>query len=151
MVTINTGLHSHTIDVTPPDRFHAERLYSITLDQIRAGVVKPNRGSFLCSRKNCGFWETCVQDCSGGGVMNLLHGSAHASQRRRKRITTSSSRSSKRWMSGVPRSRKRSPGASGGRKGFRCLLRHDKDNTGSQLPCWTRWLHAPGRGPSYTI
>jgi len=57
--------HSTSFDVTAADRKLTERLYSITLDQMRSGLVVPNRSSFLCSRKNCAFWETCEQDYGG--------------------------------------------------------------------------------------
>lgn len=63
--TKTIGLHSQTIDIGAEDRRHASRLYSITLDQMRTGLVVPNRSSFKCSRKNCAFADVCVSDYGG--------------------------------------------------------------------------------------
>jgi RecB family exonuclease len=65
--TKTVALHSQTTEVSMADRKHAERLYSITLDQMRTGLIKPNRGSWCCSKRFCSFWETC-QDEYGGTV-----------------------------------------------------------------------------------
>lgn len=63
--TKTVSLYSHTIDVGEADRKHAERLYSITLDQMNSGLYKPNRSSNLCSRKYCGFADKCEADFGG--------------------------------------------------------------------------------------
>jgi RecB family exonuclease len=63
--TKTVALHSQTIDITPDDRRHTERLYSIALEQMRSGLVVPNRSSFLCSRKHCSYWEQCIADYGG--------------------------------------------------------------------------------------
>jgi hypothetical protein len=63
--TKTVALHSQTHDVTPADRVHVERLYSIALEQMRSGLVMPNRNSFLCSTKHCSYWEQCMSDYGG--------------------------------------------------------------------------------------
>jgi hypothetical protein len=59
------NLHTQTVDLGEADRKHTERLYSITLDQMRSGLVKPNRSSFTCSRKYCSFADQCEEDYGG--------------------------------------------------------------------------------------
>ena len=63
--TKTVALHSQTIDIGAADRKHAEKLYSITMDQMNSGLVKPSRGSFTCSRKYCSFWERCEDEFGG--------------------------------------------------------------------------------------
>lgn len=63
--TKTVALHSQTIEVSAADRMHVERLYSITLDQMKTGLVKPNRASHLCSRKYCSFADQCMSDYGG--------------------------------------------------------------------------------------
>lgn len=63
--TKTVGLHSQTIAVSDGDRKLTERLYSITADQMRSGLVRPNRASHLCSRKYCAFADQCVADYGG--------------------------------------------------------------------------------------
>jgi len=63
--TKTVALQSQTIDIGVEDRRHVERLYSITLEQMRSGLVVPNRSSFLCSRKHCGYWQQCIADYGG--------------------------------------------------------------------------------------
>jgi RecB family exonuclease len=63
--TKTVALHSQTMTVGADDRRHVEKLYSITLEQMRSGLVVPNRGSFLCSRKHCSYWEQCQADYGG--------------------------------------------------------------------------------------
>lgn len=63
--TKTVALDTRTLDVGAEDRRHVERLYSITLEQMRSGLVAPNRSSFLCSRKNCSYWEQCISDYGG--------------------------------------------------------------------------------------
>jgi CRISPR/Cas system-associated exonuclease Cas4 (RecB family) len=60
-----TALHTNSVHVGEPDRKLTERLYSITLDQMRSGLVAPNRASFLCSKKHCSLWRTCQSDFGG--------------------------------------------------------------------------------------
>lgn len=57
--------HAQTLEITDSDRLQATRLYSIAQEQMRAGVFMPNRGSHLCSRKYCSFWERCVSEYGG--------------------------------------------------------------------------------------
>lgn len=63
--TKTVHVDQRTIDITPADVLHAERLYSITLEQMQTGLVKPNRGSFMCSRKHCPYVDACVADYGG--------------------------------------------------------------------------------------
>ena len=60
-----TALHANSLTVGAADRKYTERLYSITLDQMRSGLVAPNRSSFLCSRKHCSFVNECLSDYGG--------------------------------------------------------------------------------------
>ena len=57
--------HPMTFEVSAGDRKLTERRYSITLDQMRSGLVIPNRGSFLCSRKHCSYADQCEADYGG--------------------------------------------------------------------------------------
>jgi putative RecB family exonuclease len=54
-----------SMEVTPADRKLTTRLYSIAVDQMKTGIVAPNRSSFLCSRKYCGFADRCVEEFGG--------------------------------------------------------------------------------------
>lgn len=63
--TKTVSLDSRTIEIGPGDHQLTTRLYAITLDQMKSGLVKPNRGSFLCSRKYCGFADQCCSDYGG--------------------------------------------------------------------------------------
>lgn len=65
--TKTVDLHTESAVITPADRTFTERLYSIARDQMQAGLYAPNRASFLCSRKYCGYWAQC-QDEFGGVV-----------------------------------------------------------------------------------
>jgi hypothetical protein len=63
--TKRVDLDSRTVTISAADRKHTEKLYAITLDQMKTGLVKPNRSSFLCSRKYCGFANQCEADYGG--------------------------------------------------------------------------------------
>jgi len=63
--TKTVGWYPQTLEIGASDRKHAERLYSITRDQMQAGVFIPNRGSHLCSRKYCAYADRCVEDYGG--------------------------------------------------------------------------------------
>jgi CRISPR/Cas system-associated exonuclease Cas4 (RecB family) len=63
--TKTVNLHSNTVEISPEDRRHTARLYSITLEQMRSGLVKPNRGSFFCSRRACSYADQCQADYGG--------------------------------------------------------------------------------------
>lgn len=63
--TKTIALHSETFEILPSDRRLAESMYSIARDQMRAGVYAPNRGSFVCSRKNCAYWGRCEDEFGG--------------------------------------------------------------------------------------
>ncbi len=51
--------------ITPADKKLTARLYSIARDLMHAGVFAPNRSSFLCSRRHCGFWSRCEAEFGG--------------------------------------------------------------------------------------
>jgi RecB family exonuclease len=51
--------------VSDADRAYARAIYPRAQDAMRAGVVTPNRGSNLCSRKHCNFWEACEAEYGG--------------------------------------------------------------------------------------
>lgn len=57
--------YAETFEVTPADRKLTERLYSITLDQMKTGLVAPNRASRICGRKYCSFADRCESDFGG--------------------------------------------------------------------------------------
>jgi len=63
--TKTVGHYTTSFEVAASDRKYTERLYSITLDQMRSGLIAPNRSSFLCSRRNCSFWQQCQEDYGG--------------------------------------------------------------------------------------
>jgi putative RecB family exonuclease len=63
--TKTVALHEETIDILPRDRRLTERMYSVTRDQMQAGIYAPNRSSFLCSRKFCSFWQRCEDEWGG--------------------------------------------------------------------------------------
>jgi RecB family exonuclease len=51
--------------VSDADRAYARAIYPRAQDAMRAGCVTPNRGSNLCSRKHCNFWEACEAEYGG--------------------------------------------------------------------------------------
>jgi RecB family exonuclease len=51
--------------VSDADRAYARAIYPRVQDAMRAGVVTPNRGSNLCSRKHCNFWAACEAEYGG--------------------------------------------------------------------------------------
>jgi CRISPR/Cas system-associated exonuclease Cas4 (RecB family) len=63
--TKTVTLTQASMEVTPADRKLTTRLYSIARDHMRAGLIIPNRGSFLCSRKYCSFCDVCSADFGG--------------------------------------------------------------------------------------
>lgn len=60
-------LVSHTYQLSAQDLAAPTKQLPIARDGMRSGLYSPNRGSMLCSRKNCGFWSAC-QDEFGGFV-----------------------------------------------------------------------------------
>lgn len=52
-------------DLSAADRQLPARLYPLAQLGMRTGVHPPNRGSMLCSRKNCPFWARCEEDFGG--------------------------------------------------------------------------------------
>lgn len=65
--TKEPGLYDHSFELTPADTQYAATMFSMVADSILAGVHIPNRGSTLCSRKQCAFWRECQKD-HGGAV-----------------------------------------------------------------------------------
>lgn len=63
--TKTVTLHQDTITITPEDRKLTTNMYSITREQMQTGLVAPNRSSFLCSRRYCGFWQRCCEEYGG--------------------------------------------------------------------------------------
>jgi putative RecB family exonuclease len=51
--------------VSDADRAYARAIYSRAQDAMRTGCVTPNRGSNLCSRKHCNFWQACEGEYGG--------------------------------------------------------------------------------------
>jgi hypothetical protein len=51
--------------VSDADRAYARAIYPRAQGAMRAGCVTPNRGSNLCSRKHCNFWEACEAEYGG--------------------------------------------------------------------------------------
>ena len=51
--------------VSDADRAYARAIYPRAQDAMRTGCVTPNRGSNLCSRKHCNFWEACEAEYGG--------------------------------------------------------------------------------------
>jgi CRISPR/Cas system-associated exonuclease Cas4 (RecB family) len=56
---------SQSIQVAESDRKYATKLYAIAREKMQTGLVSPNRGSNLCSRKYCSHWQKCVEDYGG--------------------------------------------------------------------------------------
>jgi len=65
--TKEPALYDHSFTLTPADTHYAVTMFSMVADAIEAGVHLPNRGSTLCSRKQCAFWRECQAD-HGGAV-----------------------------------------------------------------------------------
>jgi CRISPR/Cas system-associated exonuclease Cas4 (RecB family) len=63
--TKEPGLYDHSFQIEPADTQYAATMFSMVADAIQAGIHLPNRGSTLCSRKQCAFWRTCQQDHGG--------------------------------------------------------------------------------------
>jgi hypothetical protein len=42
-----------------------EVLYPLVQEGMRKGLYYPNRGSVLCSRRNCAFWRDCEREYGG--------------------------------------------------------------------------------------
>jgi hypothetical protein len=63
--TKTVAMHTDTMRVQAHDRQLTTRLYSIARDQMQAGLYAPNRASFLCSRKYCGYWMQCQEEFGG--------------------------------------------------------------------------------------
>ena len=63
--TKTVALHESTVQVGRADRLYAERIYSIAQDQMRTGLIVPNRRSHLCSRKYCSFADICCEEFGG--------------------------------------------------------------------------------------
>ena len=57
--------YRQSFEVSPADRKYAERLYSITFDQMHSGLIAPNRDSPMCSRRYCSHWQRCQDDFGG--------------------------------------------------------------------------------------
>lgn len=49
----------------PIDRDHFLSMFQTIGDAIKKGVFVPNRGSFLCSKRYCKYWEACEKKYSG--------------------------------------------------------------------------------------
>lgn len=69
IVTLTKGrtadVHTASLTLKPAHKRLTERLYSITRDQMDAGLYVPSRGSFLCSKRHCGFHARCLEDFGG--------------------------------------------------------------------------------------
>jgi hypothetical protein len=63
--TGTVSLDDDRVTITPADRKLTARLYSIARDRMQAGAYAPTRSSFLCSRRQCGFWSRCEADFGG--------------------------------------------------------------------------------------
>ena len=65
--TKEPGIYDHRFELTPADTHYAATMFSMVADAIETGLHIPNRGSTLCSRKQCAFWRDCQKD-HGGAV-----------------------------------------------------------------------------------
>ena len=65
VATKTPQLVSMTYRVSDADRAQARSIYPRAQDAMRAGIVLPNRGSNLCSRKHCNFWAACEAEHGG--------------------------------------------------------------------------------------
>jgi RecB family exonuclease len=55
----------HDYTVTAEDQMMTQRIYPMVQDGIKEGIYLPNRGSNLCSRRNCNFWAACQKEYGG--------------------------------------------------------------------------------------
>jgi len=51
--------------VTEADRRGVQIQYPLIQEAMRSGYYVPNRGSMLCSRRNCAFWQWCEAEFGG--------------------------------------------------------------------------------------
>jgi RecB family exonuclease len=65
VATKTPQLVTMTYRVSDADRQQARAIYPRAQDAMRAGAVLPNRGSNLCSRKHCNFWQACEAEYGG--------------------------------------------------------------------------------------
>ena len=63
--TKTVQLIQQTVDVGPEEIRHTDTVYPMVRDAIQQGIYLPNRGSFLCSRRNCAFWRACEREFGG--------------------------------------------------------------------------------------
>ena len=61
--TVKMIQQSFTVDAS--DRAHARAIFPLVQEAMREGLYVPNRESFLCSRRNCPYWERCEADYGG--------------------------------------------------------------------------------------
>ena len=59
------GLHEQTFEVNEADIKSTAVLYPAVQEAMRSGLYMPNRGSYLCSRRNCSFWSRCEEEYGG--------------------------------------------------------------------------------------
>lgn len=53
------------VTITPDEIRHALTIIHLVDSSINTGNFIPNRSSFLCSRKNCGYWNLCEKKYGG--------------------------------------------------------------------------------------
>jgi hypothetical protein len=58
-------LVQNTIDVTEADILETAKGYPLARDAVKAGIFQPNRGSNLCSKRNCTYWRECEAEYGG--------------------------------------------------------------------------------------
>ena len=57
--------NQHTLTLTPAHTQYAATMYSMAAEGMQSGLYLPNRGSNLCSRRNCAFWGECQKEYGG--------------------------------------------------------------------------------------
>lgn len=72
LVQITTAVKTKTAQVTSldhrvteADRRGVQIQYPLIQEAMRSGYYVPNRGSMLCSRRNCPFWQWCEDEFGG--------------------------------------------------------------------------------------
>jgi hypothetical protein len=60
-------VHCHRLstEIGAADQRYLETIYPVAQEAMRTGLYLPRRASWMCSRKNCPFWQRCEQDFGG--------------------------------------------------------------------------------------
>jgi RecB family exonuclease len=57
--------HRLSTEIEAADQRYLETIYPVAQEAMRSGLYLPRRASWMCSRKNCPFWQRCEADFGG--------------------------------------------------------------------------------------